>query len=73
VLDHRVTDEISTRRLRIVKSASFWLYVNDSDALFNRAVAAGATVQMVVADQVWGDRAGSVADPAGSKPAISEI
>jgi len=45
--------------------ASFWLYVDDSDALFNRAVAAGATVQMPMADQFWGDRAGAFADPEG--------
>jgi PhnB protein len=45
--------------------ASFWLYVENSDALFNQAVAAGATVQMPMADQFWGDRAGAVADPEG--------
>ena len=45
--------------------ASLWLYVQDSDALFNKAVAAGAKVQMPLADQFWGDRAGSVTDPAG--------
>lgn len=45
--------------------ASLWLYVEDSDALYRRAVAAGATVQMPLADQFWGDRAGAVADPAG--------
>jgi PhnB protein len=45
--------------------ASLWLFVDDSDALYNRAVAAGAKVQMPIADQFWGDRAGSVADPAG--------
>jgi PhnB protein len=45
--------------------ASFWLYVEDSDALFNRAVGAGAKVQMPMDNQFWGDRAGSVADPAG--------
>jgi PhnB protein len=45
--------------------ASLWLYVDDSDALYKRAVAAGAKVQMPIADQFWGDRAGSVADPAG--------
>ena len=45
--------------------ASLWLYVEDSDALFNRAVAAGATVQMPLDNQFWGDRAGAVADPAG--------
>jgi PhnB protein len=45
--------------------ASMWLYVDDSDALFNRAVSAGAKVQMAMADQFWGDRAGAVADPSG--------
>jgi PhnB protein len=45
--------------------ASLWLYVNDSDALFTRAVNAGATVQMEMADQFWGDRGGAVKDPAG--------
>ena len=45
--------------------ASFWLYVEDSDALFKRALDAGAKVQMPMADQFWGDRAGAVADPAG--------
>ena len=45
--------------------ASFWLYVEDCDALFNRAVRAGAQVQMPMADQFWGDRGGVVLDPAG--------
>lgn len=45
--------------------AALWLFVDDSDALFERAVAAGATVQMPLADQFWGDRAGAIADPAG--------
>jgi PhnB protein len=45
--------------------ASLWLYVENSDDLFNRAVAAGATVQMPLENQFWGDRAGAVGDPAG--------
>jgi PhnB protein len=45
--------------------ASLWLYVENSDALFNRAVAAGAKVQMPLDDQFWGDRGGAVSDPAG--------
>jgi PhnB protein len=44
---------------------SLWLYVENSDTVFNRAVSAGAKVQMPLADQFWGDRAGSVVDPAG--------
>ena len=45
--------------------AALWLYVENCDDLFNRAVGAGATVQMPLADQFWGDRAGAFADPAG--------
>jgi len=45
--------------------AGLWLYVENSDTLFNRAVTAGAKVQTPIADQFWGDRAGSIADPSG--------
>jgi PhnB protein len=45
--------------------ASMWLYVDNCDTLFNRAVAAGAKVDMPLADQFWGDRGGAFTDPAG--------
>ena len=45
--------------------ASLYLYVEDCDALFKRAVAAGATEMMPVADQFWGDRLGALKDPHG--------
>ena len=45
--------------------ASLWLFVEDSDAVFKRATAAGATVLVPLEDQFWGDRAGAVADPDG--------
>src|SRR5229473_6168813 len=38
--------------------ASLWIYVEDCDALFNRAVGAGAQVHMAMGDQFWGDRCG---------------
>jgi len=41
------------------------LIVDDADAWFDRAVAAGATAAMPVADQFWGDRYGVVIDPWG--------
>jgi PhnB protein len=48
---------------------SLWVYVEDADALFNRAIAAGAKQapgpMSGMADQFWGDRCGSVVDPAG--------
>jgi uncharacterized glyoxalase superfamily protein PhnB len=43
------------------------LYVHDVDALFHRAVDAGANVLMPVADQFWGDRYGMLVDPFGHR------
>ena len=47
------------------------LYVLDSDASFQRAVAAGATVERPIADQFYGDRSGTIIDPYGHKWTIS--
>jgi len=44
---------------------SFMLYVPDVDAAFARAIAAGGTVKRPVADQFYGDRTGTLADPFG--------
>ena len=41
------------------------LQVQDADATFARAVQAGATVTMPLADMFWGDRYGRVRDPFG--------
>ena len=41
------------------------LYVEDVDAVFSQAVAAGAKVERPVADQFYGDRSGGVTDPFG--------
>jgi PhnB protein len=41
------------------------LYVEDVDARFQKAVAAGASVQRPVQDQFYGDRAGTLTDPFG--------
>lgn len=41
------------------------LMVQDVDAAFETAIAAGATVVMPVADMFWGDRYGVLADPFG--------
>jgi len=47
------------------------LYVEDVDDLFDRAVAAGASVIMPVADQFWGDRYGMLSDPFGHRWSIA--
>ena len=41
------------------------LYVEQADAVFERAVAAGAKVKMPIADMFWGDRYGVLEDPFG--------
>ena len=47
------------------------LYVNDADACFERAVAAGARVIMPVADMFWGDRYGVLEDPFGHRWSVA--
>jgi PhnB protein len=44
---------------------SILLYVEDVDAVFNQAIAAGAKIQRPVKDQFYGDRTGGVTDPFG--------
>jgi uncharacterized glyoxalase superfamily protein PhnB len=55
--------------------ASLWIYVEDCDALFNRAVAAGGQVASgpmgQMADQFWGDRCGTFTDPHGYRWTIA--
>jgi PhnB protein len=55
--------------------ASLWIYVEDCDALFKRAVAAGAQVaggpMGPMQDQFWGDRCGTFTDPHGYRWTIA--
>ena len=52
-------------------TAGVFLYVEDVDDVTQRAVDAGATVTMEVADQFWGDRFGTVTDPFGHSWSIA--
>lgn len=45
--------------------SSIFLYVNDADATFNKAVSAGAKPLVPLMDAFWGDRFGSIQDPFG--------
>ena len=47
------------------------IYTEDVDSAFERAVKAGAKVEMPVADMFWGDRYGKLADPFGHKWSIA--
>jgi uncharacterized glyoxalase superfamily protein PhnB len=46
--------------------AAFYLYVSDADALYRRAVEAGAKSLYPPSDQPYGDRMGGVEDPWGN-------
>jgi uncharacterized glyoxalase superfamily protein PhnB len=52
-------------------AVSLMHYVKDVDAVFARAVAAGATAVMPPADMFWGDRYGMVLDPFGHRWALA--
>jgi PhnB protein len=52
-------------------TSSLMIYVEDSDAAFDRAVKAGATVERPVEDQFYGDRSGTLIDPFGHRWTIS--
>lgn len=52
-------------------TCTIMLYVEDCDATFQRAVAAGCTATMPPTDEFWGDRFAKVTDPFGHQWAIS--
>lgn len=52
-------------------SMGLHIYVTDVDDAFDRAVKAGAKVEMPVSDQFWGDRYGKLRDPFGHKWSIA--
>jgi PhnB protein len=65
-----LVDEMPERGVLSPKSlkgspVTIHLYVADADAVVERAVKAGATVRMPVADMFWGDRYGVIVDPFG--------
>ncbi|HXN19529.1 MAG TPA: VOC family protein [Candidatus Binatus sp.] len=52
-------------------AVSLHLYTEDADAVFSKAVQAGAKVTMPIMDAFWGDRYGQVIDPYGHQWAIA--
>ncbi len=51
--------------------AAIVLYIEDADAVFNRAIQNGAKVHMPIDDQFWGDRWGGFTDPFGLHWAVA--
>ena len=63
-------DEVPGNNCRAPQSlggstSSLYVYVNDVDAAFARALAAGAQARMPVREMFWGDRNCKIADPFG--------
>jgi len=52
-------------------SSGIFLYVENADATFDKAVSAGAKITMPIMDAFWGDRCGVIEDPFGHKWTIS--
>lgn len=48
-------------------TSSLLLYTEDVDALFARAISAGATEERPPVDEFWGDRRGTIVDPFGHR------
>jgi len=56
-----------------VKNAcGVFLYTENVDDVFKRAVAAGATVDMPLENQFWGDRYGKITDPFGHQWGLAQ-
>jgi uncharacterized glyoxalase superfamily protein PhnB len=51
---------------------SFYLYFDNADAAFQKAMAAGGKQFMPVTDMFWGDRMGTIEDPFGHKWTIAQ-
>jgi uncharacterized glyoxalase superfamily protein PhnB len=49
-----------------------WLYLENVDSAFKRAVAAGCTATMQPADMFWGDRMGTVTDRWGNQWTLAQ-
>jgi PhnB protein len=62
---------VSDVMMNAATKASIHLYVPDADATWKRAVAAGAKVEMPLADQFWGDKWGVLSDKWGNRWGIA--
>lgn len=65
-----MSDEIRNQPSRSAETlggapVSFYLYVENAEAAFKKAVAGGAAEQQPLQDSFWGDRIGTVKDPFG--------
>ncbi len=71
-----LADEAPERDIRSPQTlggtpVSIMLYVDDVDARYNKAIAAGAKELRAVKDQFYGDRSGCITDPFGHQWTIA--
>ena len=66
-----LSDDFSEAGVPAPAGVTLHLDVEDADAIWNSAVAAGAEVTMPLADQFWGDRYGRLRDPFGHSWSIA--
>jgi len=62
---------VSDAMMEPARVSSLFLYVENADKTYAKAIKAGATPRMPMMDMFWGDRFGSVTDPAGNIWAIA--
>lgn len=55
-----------------VTSSSLFVYTDNVDALYDRAVKAGSKVEMPLQNQFWGDRFGKIRDPFGHQWGLAQ-
>jgi len=53
-------------------SINLFLYTEDVDTVFSRAVKAGAKIEMPLENQFWGDRYGKIRDPFGHRWGLAQ-
>jgi PhnB protein len=63
---------LSDAMMQPATQAALHLYVQDADALWARATAAGCKVILPIADQFWGDRYGVLGDKWGNRWSIAQ-
>ena len=55
-----------------VQNASLWIYTDNVDNAWKRALEAGGKQTMAMADQFWGDRMGALTDPFGNRWTLAQ-
>jgi PhnB protein len=67
IMVHGVFPNLASRAPQPDGSSSvvIYIYVEDVDIVIERAVAAGAKVQLPATNAFWGDRVGRIIDPSG--------